>query len=74
MRLVAAPRGETDRGAGGGFVSDDDAWRGARGTIGAANHPAVPTLGKRGKPDGRVLQPPKKRVTVGGEDDPGFVS
>lgn len=74
LRLVAAPRGETDRGGGGGFASDDDAWRGARGGGGAANDPAAPTLGKRGKPDGRVLQPPKKRVTVGGDDDPGFVS
>ena len=72
LRRVAAPRGETDPGGGGGFAPEDDAWRGARG--GAANDPAALTLGKRGKPDGRVLQPPKKRVTVGGEDDPGFVS
>ena len=33
-----------------------------------------PRLGKRDKPDGRVLQPPKKRMMVGGDHDPGFQS
>ena len=29
-------------------------------------------LGKRGRPDGRVLMPPRKRYEFGGDDDPGF--
>ena len=31
-------------------------------------------LGKRSKPDGRVLQPPRKRRTLWSDTDPGFVS
>ena len=29
-------------------------------------------LGKRDRPDGRVLMPPRKRYEFGGDDDPGF--
>jgi hypothetical protein len=28
--------------------------------------------GKRDRPDGRVLMPPRKRYEFGGDDDPGF--
>ena len=29
--------------------------------------------GKRDRPEGRVLVPPRKRRELGGDDDPGFV-
>jgi hypothetical protein len=37
----------------------------------AASRPGV-HLGKRDRPDGRVLMPPRKRYEFGGDDDPGF--
>ena len=44
---------------------DDDAQ------LCAASRPGV-HLGKRDRPDGRVLMPPRKRYEFGGDDDPGF--
>jgi hypothetical protein len=32
------------------------------------------SLGKRDKPDGRQMQPPRKRLAAGGDHDPGFQS
>ena len=53
-----------------GCVSDRARRRRGRGARRGAGSP--PRLGKRGRPDGRVLQPPKKRLAVTGEHDPGF--
>jgi len=69
-----ARRGESDdgaagaSGASGASVAPPEAPRGG----GTPRRAPPPRLGKRDRPDGRVLQPPRKRVEIGGDEDPGF--
>ena len=66
-----ARRGESDdgaAGASGASVAPPEAPRGG----GTPRRAPPPRLGKRDRPDGRVLQPPRKRVEIGGDEDPGF--